>query len=366
MSASGDRLISVLVSVGFLALLVWGCATSGVWDVGGWVFEGDDVIVVQAEGRSAQEETARHAARTLRRMGIAVDTATQNAGYLRTAPIPINDTLSARLNLVATDTSAIEIAGEYLNRNAKREGWRRYDWDQGGEVWNLMQEVATALGSIEGYEEDPDGYGTIACGGRRCADGQVCRSNVCRDEPEGSEGSQSPALTKVEGCLSGNEQELLSRIHKYRQENGLPRLPAAKSLTKVARVHVRDLASNEPHREGRRCNAHSWSDQGNWTPCCYTPDHAEAECMWNKPKELTSYEGLGFEVWAGGWASDGSAAEGALSVWKSSPGHNKVIINRGRWATTQWEAIGVGIYDGHAVAWFGKQSPIEKSLPCAQ
>jgi hypothetical protein len=339
-----------------------------VWETGGWVLEGDDVIVVQTEGTRTRLETIRHVTQTFERLEAAVNTVNRKAGYLRSDPIPINDTLSARLNVVVTDTSEVEVAGEFSDLSADGQGWRRYAWNETLSrftgVWSLMKDVAMAIGSIERYDQDPDGYGTIACGGRRCADGQDCRSNVCRDEPEGSEGGQSPALTEVEGCLSGNEQELLSRIHKYRQENGLPRLPAAKSLTKVARVHVRDLASNEPHREGRRCNAHSWSDQGNWTPCCYTPDHAKAECMWKKPSELTSYEELGFEIASRGYSSDGHAAEGALPSWKSSPGHNAVIINKGQWTTTQWKAIGVGIYGGHAVAWFGRQKPIEESPPC--
>jgi hypothetical protein len=44
-----ERPILLLIGTGFSALLLWGCATSGVLEKGGWVFEGDDVIVVQTE-----------------------------------------------------------------------------------------------------------------------------------------------------------------------------------------------------------------------------------------------------------------------------------------------------------------------------
>ena len=377
MSTLRERPILLLIGTGFSALLLWGCATSGGLEKGGWVFEGDDVIVVQTEdtgvqeGTSAQEDaggqekTIRYVAQVLKRSEVAVDTADRRAGYLRTTPIPINDTLAARLNVVATDTSAVEIAGEFSGLTDEGGEWRRYAWNESlprfTGVWSLMKDLATAIGSIEEYEEDPDGYGTVACGGRRCAEGQVCRSNVCRDEKDGSgESSRRPALAEAESCLTEDEQELLSHIRKYRTKNDLSRIPVSKSLTKVAKVHVRDLAHNEPHKEGWQCNGHSWSEQGDWTPCCYAPDHAEAECMWKKPRELTPYEGSGFEI-----ASMGSASpRSILSGWQSSPAHNAVIINEGDWEDTQWEAVGVGIYDGYAAAWFGRKSPSEKSPPC--
>jgi len=342
-----------------------------VLEKGGWVFEGDDVIVVQTEGTSGQEETSgqektiRHVAQVLKRSEVAVDTADRRAGYLRTTPVPINDTLVARLNVVATDTSAVEIAGEFSGLTDEGGEWHRYAWNESlprfTGVWSLMKDLATAIGSIEEYKEDPDGYGTLACGGRRCAERQVCRSNVCRDKKDGADrSSRRPALAEAKSCLTEDEQELLSRIRKYRRKNDLSRIPVSKSLTKVAKVHVRDLAYNEPHKEGWRCNGHSWSEQGNWTSCCYTPDHAEAKCMWKKPRELTSYDGSGFEIASIG----GTGPRSILSGWQSSPAHNAVIINDGDWEDTQWEAVGVGIYDGYAAAWFGKKSPSEKSPPC--
>jgi uncharacterized protein YkwD len=44
-----------------------------------------------------------------------------------------------------------------------------------------------------------------------------------------------------------------------------------------------------------------------------------------------------------------------LESWKGSPGHNAVILNEGIWSDSNWKAIGVGIYKGYAVIWFGEE-----------
>jgi uncharacterized protein YkwD len=151
--------------------------------------------------------------------------------------------------------------------------------------------------------------------------------------------------------LSVEEAKLYSLIMEYRNEKGLPRIALSKSLTKVAQIHVKDL--NENFKESTICNMHSWSNKGNWTACCYTSDHAQAQCMWNKPRELTTYRGNGYEISYGSWGAPVNA-QGALAGWKSSSGHNAVIINSGIWKD-DWNAIGIGLSGGYAVVWFGKE-----------
>ncbi|MCB0478728.1 MAG: hypothetical protein KDC84_11215 [Crocinitomicaceae bacterium] len=148
------------------------------------------------------------------------------------------------------------------------------------------------------------------------------------------------------------EKKLYDLIMTYRKEKGLPEIPLSKSLTIVAQTHVKDLHENQPVKGN--CNLHSWSDKGEWSSCCYTSDHAKAECMWNKPKELTSYEGRGYEISHGTYGGE-ATPEGALNGWKRSTPHNNVIINKGIW-DDEWKAIGVGMYKGFAVVWFGKET----------
>lgn len=149
--------------------------------------------------------------------------------------------------------------------------------------------------------------------------------------------------------LSNEELKLYQILNEYRQENSLPVIPLSASLTYVAQSHVKDLQDNNPNTGD--CNMHSWSDKGRWSACCYTPDHAQASCMWNKPKELTPYTGNGYE---NSYMSSGSAnADGALSAWKNSSAHNDVILNNGMWESHPWKSIGIGIYKNYAVLWFG-------------
>jgi hypothetical protein len=99
---------------------------------------------------------------------------------------------------------------------------------------------------------------------------------------------------------------------------------------------------------------HSWSDAGTWSPCCYTDDHAESQCMWDKPRELTDYPGDGFEISYGAWGMPADPA-GALAGWQSSPPHREVILNAGMWSDA-WQAVGIGIRGGYASVWFGVEA----------
>ena len=154
--------------------------------------------------------------------------------------------------------------------------------------------------------------------------------------------------------LSEEETKLYDLIMKYRQGLRLPTIPLSKSLTFVAQTHFKDLVDNQPVSD--KCNLHSWSGEGNWTSCCYTSDHAKASCMWNKPSELTSYTGFGYEIAFS--SSEDATAEAGLKGWKGSPGHNAVIINQGPWGD-KWNAIGIGILEGYAVVWFGNELDTE-------
>lgn len=164
-------------------------------------------------------------------------------------------------------------------------------------------------------------------------------------------GDEKPSFNAAGITPNAEEQKLYILIMRYRAERGLAAIPLSRSLTHVAQVHARDLTDNRPAKG--ECNMHSWSDSGPWTACCYTSDHRQAACMWNKPKELTTYPGNGYEISHGAWGAAVSA-ETALRGWKGSPGHNAVIVNEGMWSR-DWKAIGIGIYGNYAVAWFGHE-----------
>ncbi len=164
-------------------------------------------------------------------------------------------------------------------------------------------------------------------------------------------------------CISSAEKRLYNMIMDYRSEKDLYSIPLSASLTKVAQLHVRDLM--EHYKLDNKCNPHSWSKKGKWTGCCYTNDHKEAACMWDKPKEIAGYESPGYEIVA--WRMPEATPEDALQGWKKSKGHNPLLINSGMWAKAKWNAIGMGIYGNYAAVWFGeKQDPVSNIPLCKE
>ena len=145
---------------------------------------------------------------------------------------------------------------------------------------------------------------------------------------------------------------LTDRINEYRVSHKLPRVARSRSLGIVADTHVHDLAKTQLGH-ANVCNLHSWSRNARWTECCYTPDHANASCMWKKPKELVGFDGAGFEVAA--WSSGNIDPESAVKMWNESPGHKAVILNEGDWGRLEWKSVGAAIYQGYAVAWFAAE-----------
>jgi uncharacterized protein YkwD len=156
--------------------------------------------------------------------------------------------------------------------------------------------------------------------------------------------------TELNVQLSLEEYKLYQLIMEYRASKGLPKIPLSTSLTFVAQTHCKDVIENDPCQGN--CNLHSWSDKGDWTPVCYTSDHAKVEYVWSKPKELTNYQGYGYEISA--TATPHLDANYALRLWQSSAPHNACMINEGMWSDITWNAIGVGIYNGYSCVWFGK------------
>ncbi len=154
--------------------------------------------------------------------------------------------------------------------------------------------------------------------------------------------------------LNLEEQKLYNLMMVYRKSLGLQDIPISPNLNKVAQMHARDLAEN--YRFGTECNMHSWSSKGRWKAVCYTADHAQKELMWSKPAELSAYKAFGFEIAHGGPEGYVATAEKALEGWKGSPGHNALIAGKAPWDKTQWKAIGIGIYKGFAIVWFGMEA----------
>lgn len=170
----------------------------------------------------------------------------------------------------------------------------------------------------------------------RGTDASASRADADPEAPQADAEPGAPDATLATGCTA-DALELITLVNEYRAENALPAIAASSSLCIVGDTHIGDLVANSPHSPAS-CNMHSWSDQGSWSACCYTSDHAQAQCMWDKPKQLTVYPSNGYENAAGGGGSISPLQ--ALNLWKGSPGHNAVILNEGIWANQEWRAMG--------------------------
>ena len=164
--------------------------------------------------------------------------------------------------------------------------------------------------------------------------------------------SIEPAGQKGSVCLSSEEKKLYDMMMAYRKSKGLPPIKLSARLTEVAQTHARDLADNYKFDPKNKCNPHSWSSKGKWSSCCYTSDHKEAQCMWDKPKEIAGYTNPGYEI--AYYSSAGASASEGLAGWKKSPSHNPLIVNEGMWSKVNWKAIGIGFYKEYGIVWFGE------------
>lgn len=177
-------------------------------------------------------------------------------------------------------------------------------------------------------------------------------SNEIDDGPPPNHGN-NPSCDDLE--LSEEEQLLYRLLMEERLRNNLREIPLSPSLTEVAQTHA-DEAADHPDTFDGDCNLHSWNTSQYWAGCCYTPDHEYAECMWDKPYEITGFRADGFEIAYLG----NEAPETMLQRWLDSPGHRDVILNRGEWSDSPWRSIGVGIsqeVEGKrfAYVWFARE-----------
>lgn len=141
---------------------------------------------------------------------------------------------------------------------------------------------------------------------------------------------------------SNLEWELYDIVNNYRKQRKLPEIPFSKSLTQVAQEHCKDLSENIGSL------THGWSD------CPYdNKKRSTYSCMWEQPKNRTSYPGFGYEN--AYMHSEKALPKDAFESWKKSPAHHAVMINSGAWKDRKWNAIGVGIHGQFACIWFGEE-----------
>lgn len=163
-------------------------------------------------------------------------------------------------------------------------------------------------------------------------------------------------------CITEDENQLLTLINSYREKNGVSKIALSRSLTYVAKLHVRDLYHNKP--DTSYCSLSSWSDQGSWSPCCHSKMTPQPACILIKPKEIAKFPGDGHELayWENGYIIPDSV----LAFWQNYPEAVNLILNREKWAEKPWKSIGIGIYEGYASVWVSNASDTAAIPPTCQ
>ncbi len=168
-----------------------------------------------------------------------------------------------------------------------------------------------------------------------------------------------PSATPAPFATGPGGQRLAALINAYRVQNGKRAHPLSRTMMTVAGAHVADLTEN-PSIDSGRCVPHSWSRENGllWSGCCYTVDHAQAGCMWDKPRELSAgldmiqYTGNGYEIAMRGY--DGNTPEQVLEAFVASPPHRAVILSASGWEFLDTApAMGAAMRGKYSVVWFG-------------
>ena len=159
-------------------------------------------------------------------------------------------------------------------------------------------------------------------------------------------------------CITQDEMQLFQTINSIREEYGKKPVKLSASLSVVARTHCTDLLLNHP--DTSICNLSSWSNKGNWTPCCYNSYIPKPRCMKKKPKELTPYPYYGYEMAA--FFQDGYNIDSLVNWWSDTKEVLDMILTRGVWENKKWVVGGVGIDSNYVSIWFG-QKPDKVKAP---
>lgn len=170
--------------------------------------------------------------------------------------------------------------------------------------------------------------------------------------------------TSIENfCLDDQEMKLVELINRFRAENKQPSIGLSRSLSFVAKTHVNDLQMNK--QDTSICNAHSWSNKGNWKACCFNNYVNSNDCMWDKPKELTPYNFRGYEMV---YSEEGIVdVDSVFRLWRTTEEAADMLLTKNLHSDKKWLALGVGVSENYVSIWFGQRTdPTDKLISCSQ
>lgn len=168
------------------------------------------------------------------------------------------------------------------------------------------------------------------------------------------EGLSAQTTNKIpdDFCISADDNKLLESINQFLVENGKKDLDYSISLSYVAKLHVNDLLQNHP--DTSVCNLSSWSNKGEWTDCCYQKYVPNQDCMWEKPKELTSFKYRGYEM--AFYFEEDFNSDTVMQLLLSSNAAIDMLLTKGDYSKKNWVCMGVALNNKYASIWFAQRA----------
>lgn len=153
-------------------------------------------------------------------------------------------------------------------------------------------------------------------------------------------------------CITPEEMQLFNQVNDLRVEYDKSLLKLSASLSYIAQTHVNDLLNNHP--DTSICSLSSWSDKGNWKACCYNTYVLDEDCMWEKPKELTTYPYRGYELVM--YFEDRLNVDSVIQLWSGTKKVLDMILTRESYKQKKWICMGVGLNEHYVSVWFGQRA----------
>jgi uncharacterized protein YkwD len=120
------------------------------------------------------------------------------------------------------------------------------------------------------------------------------------------------------GADQGIEQSMISLVNAYRAQHGLGPLKTNNALMRAARFHSRDMAEN------------SYFDHASQDGEQFSQRLSRFGFRWSSAGEAIGQ--------ASGLTSSVSAADEAITLWRQSPPHNRILLTGG------FKAVGIGAW----------------------
>lgn len=146
--------------------------------------------------------------------------------------------------------------------------------------------------------------------------------------------------------ISLKEVEFMHLLNAYRAAHGLPEVTLSKVLSATANRHAIDQQQNiglDFFNSHPTYTMHNWSDApvtnapggGTLNPANWDNDYFAPVRI-----GFTAFTGYTFENTFRAWPGEPSARD-ALDGWKSSHGHNILMLNLEDWAPLTWNSVGI-------------------------